>query len=158
MEDLHIEPESLFVKLFRYNSPFDLLDDPISPYFVLKAGYEEDNAHVSALAPSFSTSAAEVYELPCEAWARRISGVFGNALANQSPDKAHAVITLNGNQSDYTVSVRAPLSNRTGADEVCTQFATGGAAKRRQGLTNYQSTRNNAFSRLLIIFTTNFLA
>ena len=67
-------------------------------------------------------------------WARRISGVFGNALANQSPDKAHAVLTLNENQQNFTVSVRAPLNNRTGADEVCCQFVTGGGRKAAAGI------------------------
>ncbi len=35
---------------------------------------------------------------------------------------------------DYTVSVRAPLENRTGADEVCSQFATGGGRKAVAGV------------------------
>ena len=34
-------------------------------------------------------------QLADEAWARRVSGVFGNDLANQSPDRAHIVLTLN---------------------------------------------------------------
>lgn len=77
--------------------------------------------------------------MPCEAWARRISGVFGNQLANRSPSKAHAVLALNTNGDDYTVSVRAPLENRIGADEVCSQFITGGGRKQLQELINYQS-------------------
>ena len=33
-----------------------------------------------------------------------------------------------------TVSVRAPLANRTGADEVCRQFPTGGGRKAAAGI------------------------
>jgi hypothetical protein len=75
-----------------------------------------------------------VFELPCEAWARRISGVFGNELANLSPELAHGVLTLNANLADYTVSVRAPLNNRVGADEICSSFPTGGGRKAAAGI------------------------
>ncbi|MEF1284794.1 DHH family phosphoesterase [Vibrio sp. M250220] len=132
--DLHIEPAELFVQLMQYESPFDLLADTSSPYYLLQQGYESDASNLETLEASFSTLSTEVYVLPCEAWARRISGVFGNQLANQSPSKAHAVLTLNASGDDYTVSVRAPLENRTGADEVCSQFATGGGRKAAAGI------------------------
>lgn len=53
--------------------------------------------------------------------------VLGNDLANQASNKAHAVLTYN-NKGSYTVSVRAPLNNKQGAVDVCSQFATGGGA------------------------------
>ncbi|MGD8111362.1 DHH family phosphoesterase [Vibrio sp. TRT 17S01] len=134
LSDLHIEPAELFVELMRYESPFDLLADTSSPYYLLKQGYGSDAGNLEMLEASFTTFSTEVYVLPCEAWARRISGVFGNQLANQSPSKAHAVLILNTNGEDYTVSVRAPLENRTGADEVCSQFATGGGRKAAAGI------------------------
>jgi hypothetical protein len=71
--------------------------------------------------------------LPDVAWSRRISGVFGNELANQFPNRAHAVLTLN-RQGGYLISVRAPLNNRTGADELCSSFATGGGRKSAAGI------------------------
>ena len=61
-----------------------------------------------------------------------MSGVYGNDLANQSPDRAHAVLTdIDGG---YLVSVRAPLNNRSGADEVCRQFDTGGGRAAAAGI------------------------
>ncbi|WGK81295.1 DHH family phosphoesterase [Vibrio aestuarianus] len=134
LSDLHIDPAELFVQLIQYDSPFDLQGDSNSPYFLLKQGYENDAGYLDSLVPEFNGPEAEVYLLPCEAWARRISGVFSNQLANQSPSKAHAVLTLNANGEDYTVSVRAPLENCTGADEVCSQFATGGGRKAAAGI------------------------
>lgn len=134
IDDLHIAPAELFTLLSRYESPFDLRDDHQSPYYQLKAGYEADFAHVVAIEPTYTSSSVTVYELPCEAWARRISGVFGNDLANRAPDIAHAVLTLNDSGEDYTVSVRAPLNNREGADEVCITFATGGGRKAAAGI------------------------
>lgn len=41
-----------------------------------------------------------------------------------SPDRAHAVLTVGG-EGDYTVSVRSPLANPYGADELCRRFASG---------------------------------
>lgn len=133
-EDLHIPPAELFQQLLTYPDPFMLRDDKQSPYYQLKAGYQQDYTNVESLTPIVDNGICKIFELPCAAWARRISGVFGNELANQSPDLAHAVLTLNPSGDDYTVSVRAPLTNRVGADEVCTQFATGGGRKAAAGI------------------------
>ncbi len=149
LSDLHIEPAELFVQLMQYESPFDLLADTNSPYYLLRQGYESDANNLEKLEASFTTLSAEVYVLPCEAWARRMSGIFGNQLANQSPSKAHAVLTLNASGDDYTVSVRAPLENRTGADEVCSQFATGGGRKAAAGINQLPKSEVEKFVQTL---------
>lgn len=134
LNDLHIEPAILYVQLSAYVDPLSLLDDENSPYHTLKKGYELDRNQVLRITPTHSDTQCKVFELPCEAWARRISGVFGNELANQSPELAHAVLTLNTNHQDYTVSVRAPLSNRVGADDICSSFPSGGGRKAAAGI------------------------
>ena len=83
--------------------------------------------------PEFQSGAICVFILPDTAWARRISGVFGNELANQNPGRAHAVLTYNA-QGGYLVSVRAPLTRKTGADELCSSFASGGGRKSAAGI------------------------
>ncbi|WBA17111.1 DHH family phosphoesterase [Salinivibrio kushneri] len=152
VDDLHIPPAKLFSMLLAYDSPFDLQADLESPYYMLKNGYAQDYAYIEALEPVENNDVAMVYVLPSEAWARRISGVFGNALANQSPAKAHAVMTLNQNQLDYTVSVRAPLENRTGADEVCCQFQTGGGRKAAAGINQLPCAARDEFISVLTAF------
>jgi len=152
LTDLHISPEHLYRQLSEYQCPFELLEHPDSPYFILKQGYDLDYAEVKAVRPSLSDSVCEVYELPCESWARRISGVYGNELANRSPDKAHAVLTLNSGGDDYTVSVRAPLTNRTGADELCSQFVTGGGRKAAAGINQLPVNQKNTFITALQSF------
>ncbi|MDR9829327.1 DHH family phosphoesterase [Vibrio sp. FNV 38] len=134
LDDLHIAPAQLYKMLLEYLCPLMLRDDLASPYHTLKKGYESDYRNVAALEPISADNTAVVFELPCEAWARRISGVFGNELANQAPEIAHGVLTLNANGEDYTVSVRAPLNNRVGADEVCSSFPTGGGRKAAAGI------------------------
>ncbi|MEZ8233068.1 DHH family phosphoesterase [Vibrio splendidus] len=134
LNDLHIGPADLYQQLTTYADPLSLLDDDNSPYHTLKKGYELDRNQVLSITSTYSDTQCKVFELPCEAWARRISGVFGNELAYQSPDLAHAVLTLNASEQDYTVSVRAPLNNRVGADDICSSFPTGGGRKAAAGI------------------------
>ncbi|MGR5177862.1 DHH family phosphoesterase [Vibrio mediterranei] len=148
-DDLHIKPAVLFQQLLKFTSPFELADNPYSPFFVLKKGYEEDYQHVSKLEPVYKDTICEVYELPAESWARRVSGVFGNELANRNPDKAHAVLTQNSDGQSYTVSVRAPVNNRTGADEICVQFPTGGGRKAAAGINQLPVSEKEKFINVL---------
>ncbi|UPR55358.1 DHH family phosphoesterase [Vibrio sp. ED004] len=134
LNDLHIAPAELYQQLVQFEDPLALRYGSNSAYHILKAGYAQDHAKVLAVEASHRDAQCKVFELPCEAWARRISGVFGNELANQNPELAHAVLTLNANQQDYTVSVRAPLNNRVGADEICASFPTGGGRKAAAGV------------------------
>lgn len=134
LDDLHITPKALYEVLLNYVDPLMLKDDLASPYYQLKAGYNHDYEQVNGIYPSNVSDISAFYLLPCTAWARRISGVFGNELANKHPDRAHAVLTLNQNGKDYLVSVRAPLNNRMGADEVCSLFKTGGGRKAAAGI------------------------
>ena len=79
------------------------------------------------------TAVAAAVLLPDEKWARRVSGVYGNALANESPDRAHAVLT-DRPDGTYLVSVRAPLNNKQAADTLCMEFPTGGGRKAAAGI------------------------
>ena len=80
-------------------------------------------------------NAVAVYVLPNEAWARRVSGVFGNHLANLNPDRGHAILT-NKADGNFLVSVRAPLNNKKGAADLCRKFPTGGGREAAAGINN----------------------
>ncbi len=131
--DLHFAPDALYRELAPYASPFDFMDDNASTYQRLVAGYEDDMAQALRVTPEYATDKIAVYSLPDAAWARRISGVFGNELANQTPSRAHAVLSITS-QGDYQVSVRAPLTTKTAAAELCSAFATGGGRKSAAGI------------------------
>lgn len=133
VNDLHVAPDALFLSLLPYPNPGDFIDDPSSCYTQLHAGYNEDMALAQAIRPDYETDVIAVYILPDQAWARRVSGVFGNALANADPARAHAVVTAN-RQGGYQVSVRAPLVNKMGADELCSQFPSGGGRRGAAGI------------------------
>jgi hypothetical protein len=131
--DLHFPPDVLYHELVPYTSPFDFITDNSIIYEQLLTGYADDMSLAQASKPEYQTTTVSVYILPDTAWARRISGVFGNQLANQSPGCAHAVLTYNS-QGGYQISVRAPIADKTGADELCSSFATGGGRKGAGGI------------------------
>jgi len=133
LDDLHFQPSQLYRLISIYADPFDFINDGSEHFQKLEVGYQQDMASASALAPEHSNAATAVYLLPNESWARRVSGVYSNDLANAHPGRAHAVLTVKAN-GGYLVSVRAPLNNKTGADELCMQFPTGGGRKAAAGI------------------------
>jgi hypothetical protein len=136
--DLHFHPINLFQQLLKYPDPLALISESDSIFTQLKLAYQQDMRQAQSAQILCENKACKVVLLADEAWARRISGVFGNELANSSPDKAHAVLTQNITEAkakaSYTVSVRAPLNNKQGADEVCIQFPTGGGRAAAAGI------------------------
>ena len=144
INDLHFAPDELFSKLLPYKNPLDFIKDKDSVFQDLKSGYEQDNAHVNKLKAEYQTDKIALFILPNETWARRISGVYSNELVNQFPDRAHAVLTQNG-QDGYLISVRAPLNNKTGADELCRQFESGGGRKAAAGVNHLPKSELQTF-------------
>jgi hypothetical protein len=133
IDDLHFAPDRLYREMAEFQSPFDFIGGNRDIFTQLEQGYREDMANAQRLVPEYQSDAVAVFILPDTAWARRVNGVFGNFLANLHPSRAHAVITHN-KDNDYQVGVRAPLSNKTGADELCAAFPTGGGRKAAAGI------------------------
>jgi hypothetical protein len=132
LDDLFFDPADLYRQLRPFADPFAFIAE--SPaYPILKAGYQEDMARAIAVSAAEARASGRIFLLPAEKWARRISGVFGNRLAVESPAQAHAVLTAKPD-GGYVVSVRAPLAAKSGADELCSQFETGGGRKAAAGI------------------------
>ncbi|HEY8219750.1 MAG TPA: DHH family phosphoesterase [Methylobacter sp.] len=142
--DLHFAPDRLYREMAGFQSPFDFISGKHDLFMQLKQGYQEDMANAQRLTPEYQSDAVAVYILPDTIWARRVNGVFGNFLANHAPTRAHAVITHNKDH-DYQVSVRAPLCNKTGADELCSAFPTGGGRKAAAGINHLPEDKLNNF-------------
>lgn len=149
--DLTIAPATLFQQLMAYDSPFDVVADKQSAYARLRAVYLSDKQQLDNLRAEVENPVVRVFILPDARWARRVSGVLSNACVYQQPDKAHAILTLNSDQQSYTVSVRAPLNQRIGADEVCRQFAGGGGRGAAGGI---NALSVDELERLVTVLTT----
>ena len=133
LADLHFEPAVLYRLLRPYPRPLDFIKDSGADFEKLEVGYREDMAAADAIQAIRSSEKTAVFVLPNETWARRVSGVYSNDLANANPGRGHAVLTEKAN-GNYLVSVRAPLENRTGADDLCRRFPSGGGRKAAAGI------------------------
>jgi nanoRNase/pAp phosphatase (c-di-AMP/oligoRNAs hydrolase) len=133
VEDLHFHPADLFHQLLNYVDPFELINEQGSIFSQLKDAYLADMNKAKSANVLAENASFKAVQLADEPWARRVSGVFGNELANISPDKGHAVLTLNADNS-YTVSLRAPLNNKQGAGDLCASFPTGGGRAAAAGI------------------------
>lgn len=134
LADLIFAPDAIFTAAAGFDSPFDFINEAPAYFERLEGTYRQDRERAAAeRIHAGDDGRAGIVMLPFEPWARRISGVYGNELANQWPERAHAVLTLKGNGC-YVVSVRAPLALRKGADRLCRQFATGGGRAAAAGI------------------------
>jgi len=132
LDDLYFNPKDLYEKIKPFANPFDFIVQS-SAYQVLSDGYADDMEKAEVSESVFLDEKVAAFMMPDEAWSRRVSGVYGNALARIYKDRAHALLTVMDN-GNYRVSVRAPLSNKTGADELCMSFPTGGGRKAAAGI------------------------
>ena len=133
VDDLHYHPADLFNLMLPYNNPLDFISNCDHEYEKLENGYENDFKSAESANTLFSDNAVAVYVLPDEAWARRVSGVFANHLANLNPDRGHAILT-NKADGNFLVSVRAPLNNKRGAADLCRKFPSGGGREAAAGI------------------------
>ncbi|WP_062259958.1 DHHA1 domain-containing protein [Endozoicomonas arenosclerae] len=148
LDDLHFKPDELYQKALPFSNPLDFILSGNEDFEKLESGYQNDMALAQQIHPEVATSNSAIYILPEKSWARRVSGVFGNDLANQHPDRAHAVLTEKEN-GNYLVSVRAPLNNKTGAVDLCRQFPTGGGRAAAAGINDLPAQRMGEFVQML---------
>lgn len=132
VDDLFFTPDDLFKRLLPYSDPFEFINNDTT-FAKLKAGFEDDMAKAKATEPQLVTADCAMYKFPQDSWSRRVGGVYGNELARDNPDRAHALLSAISANS-YQVSVRAPLNRREGADELCRKFDTGGGRKAAAGI------------------------
>jgi hypothetical protein len=131
LDDLHYPPADLYQTLAPYADPREfMIEEPV--FDVLKDAMREDFERAGEIKPQFASDSAALYVLPDAAWSRRVNGLFGNRLAQTHLRRAHAVLVSKA--GGYTVSVRAPVANPSGADELCAHFDTGGGRKGAAGI------------------------
>lgn len=137
LDDLFFHPRDLALKIRPYVDPLEFANNDPS-YRILRDGYNEDMAKADAIQATFAHQKQALYIMPDAAWSRRVSGVYGNLLARNHPDRAHAILTALDDGA-YRVSIRAPLNNKTGADELCREFPTGGGRAAAAGINRLEA-------------------
>jgi len=148
LDDLIFTPEVLYGLIKPYADPFDFIRNEAG-YQILLNGYHDDVVMVESMQPEYASETHVLYILPDAKWARRVNGVFANQLAQNNPKRAHAMLTQQAD-GGYVVSVRAPLNNKTGADELCRQFETGGGRKAAAGINHLSETEYTRFLQAFV--------
>ena len=132
VDDLLYHPADLFKALLPFETPMAFLTDAPEPFFRLKDQYQSDWKMAEASDVLDETKTGQIRVLTDSAASRRISGDYGNKLAQQHPGRAHAILTAQ--RGGYLVSIRAPLTKRIGADTLALQFDTGGGRAAAAGI------------------------
>ena len=144
IEDLLFHPAKLYQHCIAYTDPLEFMSAEIRIIDALQEQYESDLTRARKTPPEFETECVAIFRLPDAPWSRRISGIFGNELAREHPDRAHAILTHNA-QGGFTVSIRAPLNTPLGADAVASHFPTGGGRAKAAGINQLPETEHDRF-------------
>lgn len=132
LEDLHFRPADLYKVLVKFETPMEFMESEPAVFETLSGGYEQDMRQAQSATIVFESATGLVLGLPGNAGSRRVSGVYGNQLAQRYPERAHAILTEQ--EGGYLVSIRAPLASRSGADTLALKFATGGGRSAAAGI------------------------
>ena len=152
INELYFHPAKLYSLMAPYANPLEFIANERVIFDKLEFAYQGDLSKANNIIPEFHSENHGVFILPDEPWARRVSGVYSNMLTQNYPNRAHAVLTLKSN-NNFLVSIRAPLNNKTGADELARQFTTGGGRKAAAGINDLPNQELDAF---ITIFKTHF--
>lgn len=137
LSDLHFDPTTLFRALYEYGDPFAFVASS-EAYARLEAGYAADMTAAAVMQPEMQNENGRIYMLPDMPWARRVIGVWANALSQEDKQRAHLIFCPDG-RGAYTASVRAPQVHPYGAAAFCRQFSGGGGREAAGGITGLKA-------------------
>ena len=141
--DLLYHPAELYRQLAPFETPMEFLAENGQVFTKLDEGYKSDFAQAEKAEIIDQTAHGVILGLPDAAGSRRISGVFGNQLAQDNKTRAHAILTAQ--EGGYLVSIRAPIAKREGADKLALQFDTGGGREAAAGINHLAETELERF-------------
>ncbi|HZN46796.1 MAG TPA: acetyltransferase [Ramlibacter sp.] len=143
--DLMVPPWRLATLLRPFHDPLVFArSEPVAR--TLAEGQAADLEAAWRIPPERLLPGAALVLLPDAPWARRVQGVFANALSQRHPDRAHAVLRAAGD-ADFVVSVRAPRQRPQGADQLCLGFGSGGGRSAAAGIDRLPSWRLEEFAQ-----------
>jgi hypothetical protein len=153
IEDLHIHPSNLFAIFMQYSGPVEFLESTNTIFEILQSGHRADWDIAQSAREIDNSDAGQILSLPSGAASNRIGGLFGNALVDEEPEKAFAVLTELEDGSTYRVSIRAPRSRVSGsAADIANQFGGGG----RSAAAGIDALSEDDLPRFIMAFQTAF--
>ena len=130
-DDLIAQPIDVYEDMAQYRNPFNYFRRS-RLFHSIHDQMLADKEQLSRSTVLFDEEFGMVVQLPDTVASSRYSGIYSNALAMNNPDKAFAILTINGD--DFKVSIRAPINRPTGAVTLANQFPTGGGREKAAGI------------------------
>ena len=99
VEDLHFHPSDLYARLLAYPDPMAFIEDAPEALETLRNGYSTDWEIAASAREIYISNAGQILSLPASPASNRISGLFANALVDEEPDTAFAILTRLGDDN-----------------------------------------------------------
>jgi len=146
VEDLHFHPADLYRILSAYPDPMAFIEDKPDALEILRTGYRSDWEIAGKAREIDISNAGQILSLPASPASNRISGLFANALVDEDPDTAFAILThLDSDIGGYRVSIRAPIARQTQAADVFAKTYGGGGRAEAAGIDYLQDGQMDEF-------------
>ncbi len=145
IDDLHVAPADLYRAVHDYEDPFAFCRQS-KILSMLRQGFADDMSKARESEPLSVGTVGRIFRFPAATWSRRVAGVFSNEKAREKTNLAHALLVDNGDNT-FTVSVRAPLTNKTKADTLCRRFPNGGGRAGAAGINQLAAELVDTFIR-----------
>lgn len=130
-DDLLAHPKDIYEDMSQYRNPFNYFRRS-RLFHAIHDQMLADKEQLSQSTVLFDEEFGMVVQLPDTVASSRYSGIYSNTLAMNNPDKAFAILTVNGDA--FKVSIRAPINRPTGAVTLANQFPTGGGREKAAGI------------------------
>ena len=146
IDDLLYPPAYLFARLKPFTDPREFVQD-CDVFESLQQRMRDDLQRARAIVVKSIGHASACAVLPDASWSRRVVGVYANSLAQENPQRAHAVLV--NRAGGYMVSIRAPLANPREAASVARAFQSGGGREGAAGIDFLPETETDRFLETL---------
>ena len=124
----------------------DSLEDSPEALEILRAGYSSDWEIAGQAREIDISNAGQILSLPASPASNRISGLFANALVDEDPDTAFAILTHRESElGGYRVSLRAPIARKTQAADAFAKAYGGGGRAESAGIDHIKESEMDDF-------------
>jgi len=145
LADLTVDPHVVSEDLEGQPNPFDYVKRS-AIFQKIARQREADAAAMRSSEVLHAGAEGNCVLLPDSPASTRMSGLYSNELVFSEPDKAHAIFTHDA-KGGYRISIRAPLSNPRGADELALRFEGGGGRPKAGGVNHLPKDELSRFIR-----------
>lgn len=141
--ELNAWPEDVYADLHGHVDPYDYVKHS-TLFKSIEAQKHLDEKEIAGAREVYRGPEGVCVQLVDSLACRRLSGIYGNQLAQAEPELAHAILTQMPDTT-YRISIRAPFSRPHGADNLAIRFPGGGGRAKAAGINALPANRLQDF-------------